>query len=131
MPIMQLSKLKLIFISSLVILVIVFIATFYLIPSQLDLPESKNIQIIEGENEWILQYDIYNSEDRDIAYEILATADDNTFSDSTIVKSGREYTYILHISRQNIGNGEIIFTVFEEGKQEPIEQYTTILTLND
>ena len=120
---MQLSRLKIIFILSIVILAAVFVTTFYVIPSQLDLPESKNLQIIEAENEWILQYDIFNNEDRDISYEILATADGNTFSESTVVKSGREYTYILHIPRQNTDDSEVTFTVFEEGKQEPIEQY--------
>jgi hypothetical protein len=119
---MQLSKLKLIFISSLVVLVIVFIATFYLIPSQLNLPESKNIQIIETEDEWILQYDIFNNSDNDIAYEILATADGNTFSDRPLVKSGREYTYILHIPHEQITSGEVTFIVYQEGRQEPIEQ---------
>lgn len=119
----RLSGLKLIFISSLVILAAVFIATIYLIPSQLDLAVSKNIQIIDGENEWILQYDIFNNEERDIAYTILVTAYGTAFSDKTLVAPGREYTYILHIPHQEIG-GEVTLTAYEDGRQEPIEQAT-------
>ncbi len=119
---MRPSKLKLIFILSLILLAAVFIATIYLIPSKLDFAESKNIQIIEGEKEWILEYDIFNNEERDITYEIQVMVNGNAFNDNTTVASGREYTYILNIPHKKITNGDVTFTVFEEGMQEPIEQ---------
>ena len=62
-------KLRLIFVLSVVVLAGVFIATFF-IPASNTLNESKRTQIIEGENEWILRYDIINNEERDIKYTI-------------------------------------------------------------
>ena len=69
------SRLRLIFVLSLVVLAGVFIAIIYFIPSGQSYVESKRAQIIEGENEWILQYDIVNGEERDIKYTILVTID--------------------------------------------------------
>jgi hypothetical protein len=123
-------KLRLIFILSLVVLAGVFIAIVSFIPRGQDLDDSSEFQIIEGEDEWILQYDILNNEEQDTSYEVLAVVDGNTFHDSTIVKPGREYTYILHISRKTITDGEVTFKVYQEGKQEPIEQYNYQLTTN-
>ena len=94
------SKLRLIFILSLVILAGVFIATVFFIPSGRDYPTSKKVQIIEGENEWILQCDIISNKDRDIKYTIHFTVDGVPYEDSTVVKQGKTYTYIHHIYPQ-------------------------------
>lgn len=80
------SGLRLIFVLSLIILAGVFIATIYFIPVGQSYPESREAQIIQGENEWILQYDIINNEERDIKYTIYITVDDVVYSDSTVVR---------------------------------------------
>ena len=121
---MTLTKLRLIFILSVVVLAGVFITTFFFIPASDNPDESKRIQVIEGENEWILQYVIFNNEVKDIGYTIQVTASDVTYSDSTVVESGRKYTYIQHLSRQQLGDGVVTLTVYEDGMQEPIEQIT-------
>ena len=118
------SRLRLIFVLSLVVLAGVFIAIIYFIPSGQSYVESKRAQIIEGENEWILQYDIINDEERDIKYTIFITVDDVVYKDSTVVKPGKTYTYIHHIYPQQLKKGEITFALYEEGKAEPIEQVT-------
>lgn len=127
---MTVAKLRFIFILSVVILAGVFIATFSLIPASNTSKESKRIQIIEGENEWILQYDIFNNEERDIAYTILITANGDTYSDSTVVESGGKYTYIQHLSRQQLGDGAVTLAVYEDGRQEPIEEASYQVVLN-
>ncbi len=121
---MTAAKLRLIFVLSIVVLAGVFIATFFLIPASDTSNESKRVQIIEGENEWILQYDIFNYEEKDIGYRIMVTANGNTYSDSTIVESGGKYTYIQHLSRQQLGEGVVTLTVYEDGRQEPVEKAT-------
>ena len=124
------SRLRLIFILSLVILAGVFISTIYFIPSGQSHTESKRAQIIEGKNEWILQYDIVNSKERDIEYTILVTVDDVVYTDSTVVKPGNTYTYIHHIDPQQLEEGKVTFALYEEGKAKPIEQVTYHIDLN-
>jgi len=119
-----LSRLRLIFVLSLVVLAGVFIAIIYFIPSGQSYVESKRAQIIEGENEWILQYDIINDEERDIKYTIFVTVDDAIYKDSTVVQQGKTYTYIHHIYPQQLKKGKITFALYEGGKAEPVEQIT-------
>ncbi len=124
---LQLSRLRLIFVISLIILAGVFISIVYLFPSGQSYPESKRVQIIEGENEWILQCDILNDEERDIKYTILVTVDGAVYSDSIVVKQGKTYTYIHHIYPQELTEGQVDFALYEDGKAEPIEQVTCYL----
>ena len=118
------SKLRLIFVLSLIILAGVFIATIYFIPSDESYTESKRVQIIKGENEWILQYNITNNEEKDTKYIIYVTVDDAVYKDSTAVKQGKKYTYIRHIYPEHLEEGRVTFTLYEEGKTEPIEELT-------
>lgn len=118
------SKLKLIFVLSLVALAGVFILTLLLIPSGQGYPESQRAQIIQADNEWILQYDIINNQERDIKYTIYITIDDAAYTDSTVVKSGKTYTYIHHIYPQQLAEGKVTFTLYKDGQAEPVEQAT-------
>ena len=118
------SKLRLIFILSLIILAGIFISIVYLIPSGQSYTESKRVQIIEGENEWILQCDIINDEERDIEYIIHVTVDDAIYKDSTVVKPGKTYTYIHHIYPQQLDEGKVTFALYEGEKAEPVEEAT-------
>ena len=116
------TRLRLIFVLSLIILAGAFISIIYFIPSGQNYTESKRIQIIEGENEWILQCDIINDEERDIKYTIFVTVDGAVYEDSAVVKQGKTYTYIRHIYPQELEEGKVTFDLYEEGKVEPIEQ---------
>jgi len=125
-----LSRLRLIFVLSLIILAGVFISIIYLIPSGQDYTESNKAQIIEGEEQWILQYDIINNEDKDINYTIYVTVDGAVYKDSTVVKQGKKYTYIHHIYPEHLEEGKVTFTLYEEGKTEPIEEVTYYIDHN-
>lgn len=126
----RLSRLKLIFISSLVVLAAVFIATIYLIPSQLDLAESKNIQIIDGHQQWILQYDIVNDQQSDTSYTIEITIDGTVLTDSAVVEPGKTYTYIRHIDPGQVSMGEVSLTLYQGEMTTPVEQATYYIDLN-
>ena len=124
------SKLRLLFISSLVILAGVFITTISFIPSGQDYSNSSKVRIIDGEDEWILQYDILNNEERDTAYSIQITIDSEIYKNSTVVKQGKSYSYIRHIYPQQLLRGEINFVVYKEGINEPIENVTYYIDLD-
>ena len=124
------SRLRLVFVLSLIILAGVFISAIYFVPSGQSCTESKRAQIIEGENEWILQYNIINNEDRDIEYTIYVTVDDTIYKDSAVVKQGKTYTYIHHIHPQQLDEGKVTFALYEEGKAKPVEEATYHIDLD-
>lgn len=71
-----------------------------------------------------MQYDIINNEERDIKYTIYVTVDDVVYRDSTVVRPGKRYTYIHHIYPAQLEKGKLIFALYEEGKETPLEQVT-------
>ena len=102
----------------------------YFIPSGQSYTESKRAQIIQGENEWILQYDIINGGKRDLKYTIYVTVDNVAYSDSTVVKPGKRYTYIHHIYPHQLEEGKVTFVLYEEDKATPVEQVTYHIDFN-
>ena len=126
----NMSKLKLVFILSLVVLAGVFIATLVFVPSGQSYPESRRVQIIDADNEWILQYDIINIGEKDAKYNISITIDSKVYTDSTVVKQGKTYTYIHHIYPHQLVKGKVSFVLYEEGKSEPVEQATYYIGLD-
>ncbi|UCH43678.1 MAG: hypothetical protein JSW16_03850 [Dehalococcoidales bacterium] len=121
------SRLRLVFISSVIILVAVSVATFFFIPPSQGLTESKRVHIIEGEEEWILQCDLINRQEKAISYGIHVTVDDAIYRDSTVVLPGKTYTYIHHIYPQQLDKGEVIFTLYQDNSTQPVEQATYYL----
>lgn len=123
-------RLRLIFILSLVVLAGLFVSIVYFLPLRDGSGETKRVHIIEAENEWILQYDILNNEGLDVEYTIVVTVDDTVYTDSTVVKPGKSYTYIHHIYPQQLKEGKVTLALYQEGKTEPIEQATFHLARN-
>lgn len=124
------SKLRLIFILSLVVLAGVFIATISFISPGQDFDNSSKVQIIDGENEWILQYDVLNSGQKDATYSIQVTIDSEVYKISTIVEQGKSYSYIHHVYPERLLSNEINFVVYQEGINEPIENVTYNIDVN-
>ena len=118
------NKLRLIFFLSLAVLVGVFIAAIFFVPPGESYPESRIARIIEGEDEWILQYDITNNEKSDIKYTIVVTVDEKVYRDSTVLKPGKAYTYIHHVYPHQIEKGKVTLALYEESRAEPVEQAT-------
>ena len=123
-------RLRLIFILSLIVLAGLFVSIVYFLPLREGYTETKRVHIIEAENEWILQYDIINREGGDIKYTIVVTVDGMVYTDSTVVKPGKTYTYIHHIYPQQLQEGKVDFALYQEGKTEPMEQATFHLAHN-
>ncbi len=124
------SKLRFLFVLSLVVLAGVFIYTIYLIPSRENYSQPRKVQIIDAGNEWILQYDIVNTYEIDIKYTIYVTVDNTVYTDSTVVRAGKAYTYIHHIYPQQLTEGKVTFALYEDGKADPVEQATYYISLN-
>jgi hypothetical protein len=125
-----LFKLKLIFISSLVLLVGLFISTMFMNPSTPEPAESKRAHILKGENGWIVQYDIKNTQANQIKYTITVTMNTVTRKDSVEVQPGKSYSYTYHIPARQPENEQVTLALFEEDKAEPVEKITYYLNIN-
>ena len=124
---MQLSRLGLVFVFSVIVLVAVSVATFFFIPPSQGLTESKRVHIIEGETEWILQCDLINRQEKAISYDIHVTVDDANYRDTTVILPGKTYTYIHHIYPQQLGKGEVTLALYQDNSPQPVEQATYYL----
>ena len=118
------SKLRLVFILSLVILAGVLLAILYFIPSIRSYPEPYTIQVIDSDEEWILQCDILNTEERDIEYSITVTVDGRTYQDSTVIRPGKAYSYIHHVYHDQLVDGKVTFALYQDGQKAPIKTAT-------
>ena len=125
-----LSRLRIMFIISLLVLVGLFISVIYFIPPGTSLTETQRLQIIKAENEWILQCDITNSLDTETEYSITVTVDGAVSRDSAVIQPGDTYTYIHHIYPQQLTEGKVVFALYQEGINEPVEQATYYLDTN-
>jgi len=101
-----------------------FVSVIYLVPSNQKQPESRRVQIIKGQNGWILQCDILNDKDREVKYTIIVTVDEAARQDSAVVQAGKTYTYTYHIPLQQLDKGVVTFSLYEGDKTEPVEQGT-------
>jgi hypothetical protein len=108
-------------------LAVVFVAVTYFFYNGTSYNESRRAQIITGENEWILQYDIFNHEDRDIAYTINVTVDGSFSQDTVVIRSGKAYTYIHHVYPYQLEAGEVTLALYEEGQANPVDQFTSYI----
>lgn len=114
-------RLRLLLVFSLLALAGAFVTTlFVFFPSGSSYTALKKARIIQGQDEWILQYDITNEGDRDAKYTIQVSVGGTMYQDSATIKAGKTYTYIRHLSTNKLREGRVDFHVYEEGKSEPI-----------
>jgi len=119
-----LLRLRLVFIISLVILAAVFVVLVYLLPSQSSRTETRKVQIIKGDNEWILQVTLMNDEPRSVEYNIRVAVDGVESRDVAVIEPGKSYTYIRHIYPSEAKEGKVTLEVYREGETEPVEKAT-------
>lgn len=71
-----------------------------------------------------MQYDVLNQDEVEKQYTIDVTVDSAVYHDRTEVGQGKTYTYIFHIQPEQLTEGNVGFTVYEQGKAEPVDQVT-------
>ncbi len=117
------SKLGIIYIGSLVILAVLLVFTVFQPMATGDkYSEVQKEQLLETESEWIIQFDIINHEGRDQNYTINVLVDERLYTDSILIRDGAKFSYIHHIRRDTIINGDVSFTIYKEGEAAPFEK---------
>ncbi len=122
------SKLRIFFVISLVILGVLLVFTvFRPMATGGEYSQVSGESLLQTENGWILQFDIMNHEGKETTYTINVSVGGEKFSERFQVQDGGVYTYIHHIPRQTAGTGEVTTTIYKEGEGAPIEQGTYYL----
>ncbi len=122
------SKLRILYILSLVLLgVLIGFTVFKPMATDEKYSEVVREQLLQAEDEWIIQFDIMNHEDRDISYDIEVSIDNKLYKQPVLILDGRKFTYIHHIRCDMVGDGDIGFAIYKEGETEPFKQVTYYL----
>lgn len=122
------SKLRIIYIVSLVILAVLTAFTvFQPMATGSEYSEVQKEQLLQTESEWIIQFDIINHEGRDQNYTINVLVGEKLYTDIILIRDGAKFSYIQHIRRDMITVGDVSFTIYKEGEATPFEQVTYYL----
>jgi len=119
------SKPRIVFIVSLVILGVLLVFTvFRPMVSGEKYSEVSRKSIIQGENEWIIQFDIVNREGKDCNYIINLSSGGETYTERVSIEDGRVFTHMHHFYPETVKEGKVNLTICKEGESTPFEQAT-------
>ena len=122
------TKLRIIFIASLVMLgVLIVFTVFRPMAGGEQYSEVQRAQLLEREDQWIIEFDIINREGKDMSYTIKVVSDGKSYTESVLVRDGGMFTYIHHFYPERLTKKEVSFAVYREGESTPIEQATYYL----
>ena len=109
------SKLRLVFVISLVILgTLVMFTVFRPMASAQRFSEVCRESIIQREDEWIIQFDIINKEGRDINYIINWYTGGEIYNSKTVsIKAGRTFTNIQHLYPETVKEGKVSLSIWK------------------
>jgi len=122
------SGLRIIYVISLVILGTLLVFTvFRPVATSGEYGEVRRAQLLQTDDEWIIQFDLINHEDRKQDYTMAVLVDGKRYTEDVSILSGRVFTYIHRIPRATAGAGDVGFTIYKEGEADPLEQVTYYL----
>ena len=117
------SKLRIIYIVSILILgVLIVLTVFRPMAGEGQYSTVQQEALLSAENEWIIEFDIMNHEGSDQKYTITVVVDDKPYSEDVWIGDGKAFTYIHHIHRDRVTEGIVTFTTCKEGEETPFEQ---------
>lgn len=119
------SKLRIIYIVSLVILaVLIGFTVFRPMATVGKYSEVQKEQLLQKESEWIIQFDIINHEGRDQNYTINVLVGEKLYTDIILIRDGAKFSYIYHFRPDLETEGDVSFAIYKEGEATPLEQAT-------
>jgi len=119
------SRFKIIYIASLVILgVLIAFTVFRPMAVGGEYSEVQRAQLLQREDQWIIEFDIFNHEAEDTNYTINVLIDAKQYTQSVLIRDGQMFTYIYHLYPERLTKNEVGFAVYKEGEATPIEKAT-------
>jgi hypothetical protein len=122
------SRLRVLYVVSLVILgVLVGLAVFRPLVTGREYSAVARESVLQEEDQWIIQFDIINQEEKDMNYNLVWSSGGETYTESVLVGKGRIYSHIRHIYLDTVKEGKVNLTIYKEGEATPFEQLTYYL----
>jgi hypothetical protein len=123
------SRLKIVYILSLVILGVLITFTVFIRPVVMggEYSEVQQAQLLEREDQWIIELHIFNHEAEETNYTINVLVDEELCTESIRLRPGELFKYIHHISRDKLEERDVSVAVYKEGEATPFEQVTYYL----
>ena len=122
------SKLRILYILSLVVLGVLLVFTvFRPMASDRKYSEIQKEQLLQAEDQWIVQFDIINHEGEERNYTINILVDGKLHEQEVLIPDGRKFTYIHHVYTDRIIDGNVRLTIYKEGEATPFEEATYYL----
>lgn len=117
------SKLRIFFIFSLVILGVLLVFTvFRPMASQEKFSEVSRESVIQGDGQWIIEFAIINKEGEDTNYIINCSTGGETYSETVLIKDRQKFTYIRHFYPATVSEDKAHITIYKKGEATPFEQ---------
>lgn len=116
-------RLKAVYIASLAALaVLVVFGVFRPMATTGQYSEVQRAHLLEGDDRWIIEFDIINHEEKDAGYSIEVVIGDEVYTEAVSIGAGRMFTYTHHIYRSQTSPGQVSFAVYRDGEPAPIER---------
>ena len=119
-------RLRILFIASLVVLIVLLVFTVFgpMVQGE-KYSEVVRESIIEQEDEWIIQFGIFNREGADTSYVINWSTGGEIYNNKTVsVADGRIFTNIHHVYPHTVKEGKVRLEIYREGETTPFERST-------
>lgn len=119
------SKLKIFYILSLLVLVVLVAFTIFrpMLTGE-KFSEVERAQLLKKEDEWIVQFDITNHEGQGQNYVIKVNVDNQQYYESVFIPDGKIFTYIYHCYPEQMTKNEVTFLVYKGEEAAPFEKAT-------
>ena len=122
------SRIRILYVISLVILgVLAGLAVFRPLVTGRAYSTVGRESVVQEADQWIIQFDIINMEDKDMNYKLVWSSSGETYTESVLVEKGRVYSHIRHIYLDTLKDGKVNLTIHKEGETTPFEQLTYYL----
>ncbi len=126
------SKLRVVYIVSLLILgVLLFFTVLKPLVKGSEYSEVARMALIQGNNEYIVEFDIINREGETKKYYINALIDGEIDSRNCTIQDGSTSHYIYHLYPEKINDKRVTFTIYKEGEDTPFEELTYYISLDE
>ncbi len=116
------SKLKLLFIASLIMLgVAVSLTIFKPLAKGARYADVQQESLLKSDREWVLQFTLFNNGDSPETFQIQVDKDGQLFPCQVPVVGQEEFTYIRHFQRQPGQDHNLDATIYIQGDNQPVE----------
>ena len=119
------KKIKLFYVLTLVIIGFLLAATMLRpVTSDAKYSEVQRRQLVQAEDKWILQFEIFNHEGKDTYYTVRSIVGEQPYIENIDIRDAGMFTYIQYLYPEKLKDKSISFEVWKAGEETPFDRVT-------